>query len=380
MRILFAGVPLAGHLFPMLPLADAAEASGHDVAVLTGEGGAALLPGRHVLEAGPSVAQALAETARRTGADGRDPGASAAELFGGVRVDLGADLALQAARTFAPDLVVHELVDRVGPLVAASLGVPRVVHGLSGPIPPDLMAAIDARAQETFTQRGLSPTERLALVDPFPDALLDEVERDVSPDRITIRPWVHRAHGASPTRPVGSSTPGPRPVVLVSLGTSVDEPALLTQLVDAVLRAGADALVTHDRPAGVRGPDEAAAATGPRAHWLGFVPLADLLGGVDAVVSAGGTGTVLAALTEGLPLVVRPFLADQPWNAARLAARGVAVPIDEPADAEDAVRRVLTEPYYRESALAVSQAIAAMPDAVTVWHRLAQLITPVSLV
>lgn len=386
MRICFSGLPLAGHLFPMLPLADAAARAGHEVAFLTGADAAGLLPDRRVLAAGPSVAEGMAETARRTGADGRDPGASAIELFGGVRLDLAGNEALDAARAFGPDLVVHEVIDRVGVLVAAALGVPRVVHGLSGPMPPELLSGIDARATRALTERGLVATARVALVDPFPEALLDDAERDASPDRLAIRPWVHQSvviagHGGAPG-PRDLPRRADRPLVLVSLGTSVDEPAILAQLVEAVLGAGVDALVTHERPdpSPTAGPADSSSTdrrSGPQAHWLGFVPLYDLLGGVDAVVSAGGTGTLLAALTHGLPLVVRPFLADQPWNATRMVAHGVAVAVQDPRDAGSAVRAVLTEPPFRTAARRVAAAVAATSDANHVWGEVQQRLAAV---
>jgi UDP:flavonoid glycosyltransferase YjiC (YdhE family) len=50
------------------------------------------------------------------------------------------------------------------------------------------------------------------------------------------------------------------------------------------------------------------------------VPLSDLLTGVSAVVAHGGGGTVLAALSRGLPLVLLPQGADQFLNARQVAS------------------------------------------------------------
>jgi UDP:flavonoid glycosyltransferase YjiC (YdhE family) len=57
-----------------------------------------------------------------------------------------------------------------------------------------------------------------------------------------------------------------------------------------------------------------------RVHIERFVPLSDLLTGVSAVVAHGGGGTVLAALSRGLPLVLLPQGADQFLNARRVAS------------------------------------------------------------
>ncbi|MGW4059992.1 glycosyltransferase [Amycolatopsis sp. NPDC004747] len=129
-------------------------------------------------------------------------------------------------------------------------------------------------------------------------------------------------------------------------------------MVSTVDAAGFDVLATAD--------DLPAA---PGVHALGFVPLAKLLPEVDVVVSAGGTGTVLAALTAGLPLVLRPFFADPPWNAAQ----GAAIVIDAPADAGEAARRIMNSADHRTAAATAAEAIGTMNSAEHVIEQLAGL-------
>jgi UDP:flavonoid glycosyltransferase YjiC (YdhE family) len=75
---------------------------------------------------------------------------------------------------------------------------------------------------------------------------------------------------------------------------------------------------------------------------------------------------VLAALGQGLPLVLVPFTAGQPENAARCAAAGVArvlLPSAlSPETARGAVLEVLTDPSYRRNAEHVREEIATLPD------------------
>ena len=71
MRILFTCRPAYGHLFPLLPLANAARAAGHDVVFGTGE---ALVPkvrdlGFEVHPAGIGIGEAEAEAKKRHGED-----------------------------------------------------------------------------------------------------------------------------------------------------------------------------------------------------------------------------------------------------------------------------------------------------------------------
>ena len=111
MRILFSSSPFAGHLFPLLPLARAAHAGEHDIAVLTSEPLApALDPSIEVLPAGPMPDMLLAEVARRTGTDPTRDNAPeiVAELFAGPRVDLGFEQALAAAERWRPELAGFE--------------------------------------------------------------------------------------------------------------------------------------------------------------------------------------------------------------------------------------------------------------------------------
>lgn len=57
--------------------------------------------------------------------------------------------------------------------------------------------------------------------------------------------------------------------------------------------------------------------------WQPYVPLADLLPAVAAIVHHGGIGTTAEALRSGTPQLVTPFAWDQFDNGARLATLGV---------------------------------------------------------
>jgi UDP:flavonoid glycosyltransferase YjiC (YdhE family) len=141
--------------------------------------------------------------------------------------------------------------------------------------------------------------------------------------------------------------------VLVTAGTSVRDPDLLAGLVISVADAGYQVAVTVEPG---RLPEN------PRVHAAGFVPLARLLPAVDAVVGTAGLGTVLATLATGLPSVLRPVLADQPWNAQRVVAAGAGIFIQDPAEAGPAVRSVLSNAAYRAAAQAAATSIGSMPS------------------
>ena len=86
MRLLFSSVTAAGHLLPLVPLADAAADAGHGVAFLAGADMAGYLGSRALLPAGPGPAEVLAESQRRTGGgDARQPGEAAVAHFTDTR-------------------------------------------------------------------------------------------------------------------------------------------------------------------------------------------------------------------------------------------------------------------------------------------------------
>ena len=67
MPILFSAVPVPGHVLPVTPMAAAAAADGHKVAILTSGDLKGLLAPFEVLAAGPSMQVNAAETVKRLG-------------------------------------------------------------------------------------------------------------------------------------------------------------------------------------------------------------------------------------------------------------------------------------------------------------------------
>ncbi|WP_412068895.1 glycosyltransferase [Rubrivirga sp. IMCC43871] len=83
-----------------------------------------------------------------------------------------------------------------------------------------------------------------------------------------------------------------------------------------------------------------------------------------AMVTHGGHGSTIRALAHGVPVVVLPMGRDQDATAARVAARGVGLKAKAtPAKIAAAVRRVLTEPAFRDAAHTLGQTIRADAEA-----------------
>ncbi len=97
-----------------------------------------------------------------------------------------------------------------------------------------------------------------------------------------------------------------------------------------------------------------------------YIPQSLLFPHCDVVVCHGGSGTVLAALSWGLPLLVLPQGANQFWNAERCAALGTGIRLlpgeVSPASVRRAVVALLKEPRFRYRAGELAAEIQHMPS------------------
>ena len=365
MRVLFTGIPVYGHLLPMLPLAVAARTAGDEVAVTTANPMAGAVGDLDFFAAGATSAQLRAEHERRSGEPSRSSLSDVAwlvGLLGGTRVDLSYDAVLAVAKEFRPDLIVADFVDVVAPLVAAAVGVPWARHNVTTSMPPAFTQAwldeLAARAEAM----GLAPTPPVACLEPLPPVLRADNEV-VTEDEIAVRPQPYRPPGAVPRAPVGDD----RTRVLLTLGTKADPAVHLRRLLAGLSEVDAEILVTT-----------AAVPAAAHVRFVGFTPLADLLAEVDAVITAGGAGTVAGTLSRGLPMVIVPMVYDQSLVADRTAATGAAIVVPpEGAETElgKALAAVLGDPAYRAAARAVAARIGELPSPDAAWTELRRRVT-----
>jgi MGT family glycosyltransferase len=151
--------------------------------------------------------------------------------------------------------------------------------------------------------------------------------------------------------------------VYVTLGTvfNLESGDLFERVLAAVADHDGDVLVTVGRDL-----DPARLGTQPsHVHVERFVPQAAILPHVAAVVSHAGSGSVLGSLAHGVPMVLLPMGADQPWNGDRCAGLGLARVLDPvaatAADIAEALRAVVGDPAYATAARAQRDALAALP-------------------
>jgi glycosyltransferase len=156
-------------------------------------------------------------------------------------------------------------------------------------------------------------------------------------------------------------------LVYVTFGSVAAGIGLFPMLYRGVVDAVADLPVRVPLTLGDAGDPEALGPLPANVHVERWWPQADVMPHASAMVGHGGMGTTLAGMVAGVPQVVVPLFADQPYNGARIEAIGGGVVLEggPPAVAglADALRRVLDEDWYRAGASRVAEQIGRLPPA-----------------
>jgi UDP:flavonoid glycosyltransferase YjiC (YdhE family) len=111
--------------------------------------------------------------------------------------------------------------------------------------------------------------------------------------------------------------------------------------------------------------DPAVIVARPNVTVTRWVRHADVLPYCSAVITHGGHGTVIKALSAGVPLVIVPLGRDQPDNAARVVYAGAGARLRKKASVSAmraAVARVIEDPRYRAAAGRMASRLAAERD------------------
>jgi UDP:flavonoid glycosyltransferase YjiC (YdhE family) len=361
MRVLFSSTSGHGHVIPMLPLAGAFRAAGHEVLWATAAQATALVDaaGIDTVAAGATGPEEVALRAAVRDRGERLAGPARASfvfprMFGeALTPPMVADL-LPLARARRPDLLVHEHAELAAPLVGAVLGVPSVTHAFGTAIPVGILDETKDRLAGLWRSHGLD-------VPPYAGCFRDGYLDICPPSVQTVPAHLPAVQSLRPVDVPGVAPPPPEPLVYVTLGTVQQRPDLLREVVAGVAALPVRVLVAV-------GPHADPGAMGEQPAHVRverWVDQAEVLSRCTAVVSHAGSGTFLGALARGLPQLCLPQAADQFRNAEGGVAAGAALALApteaSTASVRAAVERVLTDDGLRAAAGRVAAEIAAMP-------------------
>ena len=369
----------AGHFNPLVPFLRAARRRGEEVLTV---GPPAV---REMVESAGFPFRAGGEPSEEQVAAIRErlpvaPAAEASvlgnrELFG--RLATAAMLAgmEDAWRDWVPDLVLRDPTEYASAVLAARTRTPiaQVAISLAEAEAGSIAAA--APALEEHRQGLVSELRAQPYLTRFPASI------DPSPFADTVRYHEPRETPVSlPDWWRGSDAP----LIYMTFGTVLGYMSIAAETyrmaLEAVKRTNARVLLTVGRrfDASTLGP------VPPNVHVEPWIGQARVLNHADLVVCHGGSGTTLAALAAGVPLVMVPLFADQFENSRRIAETragrlvetqirtGGTRSINAAAALEitRSIEDVLGDVTYRDRARAIAAEMTATPTAEEVLTRL----------
>ncbi len=360
MRILCTTQPAHGHFRPLIPVATALAARGHEVrfgtsarfaSVVVGEAFEHEAVGLDWLEADKSTIPPDAKA---------PPTATTLELFFAhqfVRMTaerLARDV-IELAERWTPDLILRETTEYGAILAGQALGVPTAAVQVGSPslLSPSVVAEVRIALDEARARMGLS-------TDPAGERLAAELVICIAPPDLHD-PTVPLPRGLRSFRPAPLAGPESlppelehlgksRPLVYATLGTVFNSAyydlPFFPAVIDALRDMPLDLLVSVGP-----GADPAALGRQPsNVRVASYAPQRAVMDRCRLVICHGGYGTVLDAVDAAVPLVVVPFGADQYINAESVERVGIGRMINDEELTADRVREaassVMADPAF----------------------------------
>ena len=383
MRVLFTSQNGSGHWHPLICVARALEAAGHEVAFASTPNACAAIEANGVtcFPVGRDESDETLRERRRyllslPPAD--QPAFMVPMVFAGTTVEHTLPDMLTLGQDWQPAVVIRESMEFSGHLMAEALGVPHAVVEVAAWRP--YLHRLAGEALDRFRSGiGLSSDPdpaslfRHLLLIPRPPSFLDQATLPATAH--IVQPLIFDQSGDEQLPGWVDELPD-QPLVYATLGTVFNQaPGVLEAIIEGLRDEPITLVVTTGR-------DKDPAAFGPQSpnvHIERYIPQSLLFPRCDAVVTHGGSGTVMAALRDGLPMIVIPIAADQPENARLCAELGVGRVIEPasrtPEAIREATRAVLEDPRYRARAVQIRGEIAALPGLDRTVHLIENLAT-----
>ncbi len=330
LRVLGITTAGAGHLGPMVPVLQACRQAGHDVLVACPESFTS-----QVARLEFSWAAFDDSPREEWGAViSRLPGLThdeanriaVSEIFARINTTAALPRLTETVNEWGPDLIIRDPSEYASWILAERFGVPSVRVAITLLAADLIYSRIAALAlTEIADANGIRPDPDGTRLSAGP--ILAAAPASFDPPGELDAAAVHRyaelvAREHVPPRQVPE---GDEPLVYVTFGTVTSSlgiwPSLYRMVVDVLADLPVRVLVTTGEGVEVSQlgplPPQTAVAT--------FVPQEQVLSHAAVMVAHGGFGTVLGGLRAGVPMVLAPLFAEQPYNAARVEEVGAGI-------------------------------------------------------
>lgn len=415
MKVLMTTHPGFGHWHPLVPLAQALIAAGHELQVacsasfvprVAAFGVPAMAMGLDWLESEPE--RAFPEVEEMSPEEREF---FITEIFSDSAANQMTYDLLELFKSWQPDVVVRDYSEYGGCLAAELTGIPHAAVGI-GIYFPNYISRLTLEKPLSYllSAYGLPGRNAMEMLNRYLYLLLlprsyQFPEYPLPPTAWTLKP-IFPAQGGEAELPAWVKTLPPRPTIYASMGTVFNKaPEIFRNILEGLRDEPINLILTVGRNG-----DPASYGTQPdNVHIERFIPQAALMPYCHAVITHGGINTVIGAVEQGLPVVVIPLSAHQLQNTVRCRQLGLGLPLrpswwdketatDQPGgnsaalglfseetpeltpeSIRTAVRALLNESSYRQAAQRLQAEMAAMPGpefGVTLLERLARERTP----
>jgi UDP:flavonoid glycosyltransferase YjiC (YdhE family) len=383
-NVLFTFAGGAGHLTPMLPFAAALRTAGH-VTGLAGQenvvqratGFDPVFPYAHSYRVGDSE-----PTGDLVQPDLESEFAVIGDYFVSQLGRVNFDRVRSVIDRWEPDLIICDEMDFGAMMAAEKAGVPRVIVKViaSGALTRPLY--VESALRELRGHAGLSDDESMARLDD--DVVLSPFPASFRDPRFPLPANAIYARGSQPSRPEESSDAvewfrsgdNTQSRIYFTLGTifNTESGDLFERVIDGLTATGGRVLVTvgpNIDPTSIRN-------THGNVRIERFVEQDSILDSADLVVNHGGSGSVIGALSHGIPVVVLPMGADQELNGQRVEALGVGTVIDPITSTPEQIAKtalaVLASDTILDAVARMREEIARLPSPETAVGPIVQLV------
>ena len=381
MRVLLSSTRGQGHIRPLLPFAKGLQARGHEVRLASPEdarpvaekAGLELMPFARL-----SDEEIKEQWVGRQGLKGEELMSFAiGEMFAGRTSERAMPMLEESILTWEPDLILRESLEFASFVMAEKHGIPHArvaVHNnaVEGEIVGHAADAMDRHlsAQGKGAQNG-SGLWSEPIYTSFPAGFDGDCKH--APENPPFRVNLNSGQQAVESDWRRKSE---KPLVYITFGTVVGEASFVFDEVFDMALEAADALDAEVlMTTGPKVSAERFVRVPANVEVRSFVPQSSVLKHASAIMHHGGSGTLSGAFEFGVPMVVVPLFADQPWNADRVEAAGLGVAVRERTaeNMAQALQAILDDQGAAARAKAVADEMAGLPSIEVALDRIEAL-------